>query len=400
LVRCGAIGLGLGFWVCSAKNAAAAPIEDRVRLGLEGSLLSYESLSLSGDVQGVSMSAKESATSFGVSTSSLGIGLGYGISDSIALDGRALFGVVNRGVDGGGSSSGSMIALHAMPSYVFGGDAVRPFLGVDVGVQHEKVSAAGGDLSSTVGVVGAMAGARCFVSDSWSLDPMVTIFGETGSQSIGSLDLGRSGFGITLGFALSGWLGDGSSARPSPSAETEPLDASRSAVANAGVMAPGAPRPAVASAGVTAPAPDAFMPEQTRSSRLVASIELDADTALEFETDLHRPKHVDVSLRTRDDANAPSRCEALVAHVADSEIRFRGVSTTPRVAGFGSIVAVTAAHTSLAHAERIADGAEVTLERCDRHWSISTEALEPLRTLIKTASVYAGSLPKDASSTR
>lgn len=348
--------------------ASATPVAGRVRVGVEGALLSHRGYSVSGDSM---PSTSASETSLGPSAAPFGVGVGTSLTESVWLDGRLLLGTSDRSVDSGPSATTRMVAIHAVPAYVFDGDAFHPYVGVDLGYEHEKTTASGAaDASASLGTIGAVLGARCFVTDSFSVDPALTASWEKGTESLGDVSLDRSGFGLTLGVALSGWVGD---AHPSAPAAAEPPATTGTADATA--------RPEVR-------APDVPLPEQTRSSSIDASVELDADTRVSFATDLHGPGEIAVELTAKFDPAEAIACGPLRASVDGETIALRGGSAKRRFTGVGFVVVVKTGLV-LEDAARLARGDAVAFERCGRRWAIPAGALAPLLRMTETARYYA-----------
>lgn len=197
------LALGLAS-ILAAERAQATSIDGRVRLGLEGTLASHDSFTLTApggaDVSG-------STTSLGLGTGGLGVGIGVGIGDSFLLGGRLLFSHESLDVDGGSSTTSDSYSVLAAPEWVLPGSDVRPFLGAVIG--HRGTSSA-----SSLTFLGPEVGLHWFAADSFSLDPSAGVYFETGVDSSGPVDVDRTGYVIMLSLGLSGWLGGATEAAP------------------------------------------------------------------------------------------------------------------------------------------------------------------------------------------
>lgn len=185
-------------------TASAAPTESRLQLSLAGQFVGYERLSISG--------LTTSTTGFGLATPSVGVGVAGGIGKNFVLGGRLAFATQNSSPEGGDSVSQTQVAVSLIPEYVFDGDAIRPFLSATFGYDHVSADAGAtqrAGVSGGTAVAGGGIGVHCFATDSFSIDPSVSLLYEGGTIAFNSDSHDVSGFAVMGTIAFSGWLGHG-----------------------------------------------------------------------------------------------------------------------------------------------------------------------------------------------
>jgi Outer membrane protein beta-barrel domain len=236
-------GVGL-CCVAAAPSAAAAPrdFSDVVHFSLDGSLLSYQKQKFTPtDAPGV-LTTSSSSTTYGLLGSGFGIGLGYGLTDSLLVGTQLQLASTKE------SSSGdtTLTQVQFLPrlEYLFEGSDARPYVAAILGVGHQSTSIPipGGDpvtLSGSQFLFGGSFGVHAFLSDTLSIDPALTFLGASGSQTTTEPGIAFdgaftpsatehdsvSGYQIVLSIGLSGWLGGAPAEVPPspPNAEPEPL---------------------------------------------------------------------------------------------------------------------------------------------------------------------------------
>ena len=84
---------------------------------------------------------------------------------------------------------------------------MRPFVGLVAGLRSTTTESEGGTELTSSGIHGGFAvGMHAFLTDTFSLDPLATVFYDSASYGDDG-DLTGSGMGFSVGIALSGWLG-------------------------------------------------------------------------------------------------------------------------------------------------------------------------------------------------
>jgi hypothetical protein len=130
-------GVGLGC-LAAAPSAAAGKLEGAAQLSLDGSLVTYESLSTTPDPSSQFQSSGDSTrtVSLGLLGSGFGVGLAYAVAEN------ALVGVQLHLSDTSSSGGEGDTAIDFLPrvEYMFDGDNVRPFLTGMVGISHASDS--------------------------------------------------------------------------------------------------------------------------------------------------------------------------------------------------------------------------------------------------------------------
>jgi hypothetical protein len=364
--------------VLSAGGAQASPIDGRVRLGLDSTLLSHESFTLTAPA---GAEASGSSTRVGLGAGGLGAGVGVGIGNGFLLGGRVLFAHESTDGDGAASVSTDSFSLLAEPEWVLPGSDVRPFLGALVGYRSTSTDAGSLSGSSSLTLIGPEMGLHWFATDSFSLDPRAAFAFETGGQSAGSVDIDRSGFALLLSLGVSGWLGE----QP---AEPRVADA---AARSSLPLAPA--RDANLPAATTDERPE---PERTPSPVLRATVPLGNGDWMTFK--MRSPDVDRVSLRivVHDEADALLSC---------SELGIRGLERDGTLGPFKAkaghdgvsrvIVLRTSAPVEVVRA--LARPKEsVLLEGCDRVWELPEASRRDLAAMAEAA----GSAPTGARAAR
>ncbi len=210
----------------SSQRAHARDFEGVVHLSLDGSIVDYQSTSLSakGQDAGLALTAKTHLTNYGLLGSGTGIGLGVGITDSAFLG--AQLSITGTTLSGINSIDQDLLNVLLLPrfEYLFGDDAVRPFVAVMAGVEHSS-SKVDTQISGTSFIAGGALGLHAFLTRSFSIDPQFAVFGASGSETLSidgnieepgfSEDFSTSGYRVLLSVGISGWVGG---RKPAPAA--------------------------------------------------------------------------------------------------------------------------------------------------------------------------------------
>ena len=228
------LGLGacVAVWLAcavGARPARAADLTGAVQLSLDGSLIGYNTLKTTTTVtvpaplSGISnpaVTTDSSNTTIGVLDSGAAVTVGYGASHNVLLGLRTQL-------------ASNEVSFLPRLEILFEGDRARPFLAGMVGIASHSSTVNGdmgakNEVSSTNYLAGGSLGVHAFVSDTLSIDPMLTFEGFSGSgtskhtASTSSLsndmdtsaDISTSGINVLFTIGLSAWLGG----RPSASA--------------------------------------------------------------------------------------------------------------------------------------------------------------------------------------
>ena len=222
MIRSGRWVVGFGAFVllaCASRPASATDKRGAVQLSLDGSLLRYQTLKTtsrapdpnrsSGDL---SLETNQSLTTYGPAGAGLGVGLGYAVSNQLVLGLRTSF---------SGSAGTTDVAVLPRLEVLFDTDPARIFLAGMVGLSGASGSLDAPnspkvDTTRSAYLFGASTGVHAFVSDTFSLDPMLTVLGFSGSQTLKSHPSGDpetsqttdvSGVQVMLTFGFSAWLG-------------------------------------------------------------------------------------------------------------------------------------------------------------------------------------------------
>lgn len=206
--------------VLFATAAEAQNIDGSFRLGLEGTVLGLDHLTLSSGPTSVS----GTNTTLGLPGPALGVALGYGASNNVLLGARLMASSVNSKV-GDLSADTTGFALFPQLEYLFPGAVVRPFVSANLGYRATG-SSGGADASTSSFLIGPGAGLHAFPSSSFSLDAGVMALLQKGTSKANDVELDTSGYSVLLTVALSGWLGGGSNSA-SPALAPPPLEKPR-----------------------------------------------------------------------------------------------------------------------------------------------------------------------------
>jgi len=212
--------------VLGARPAQAANLTGAVQLSLDGSLVSYSTLKTTTKpsdapsgigVPDPSVETNQSSTTLGVLNSGLGIGFGYSATNNLLVGVRTQF-------------EGDGVAFLPRLEIIFDGDRARPFLAGMVGVASasqttEAPTGEKDETSATKYLAGASLGVHAFLTDTVSIDPMLTLEGFSGSgtskHTAGNLstddmdsstDVSVSGVSVLFTVGFSAWLGGHASA--------------------------------------------------------------------------------------------------------------------------------------------------------------------------------------------
>jgi len=212
-------------WALGARAAKAESVE-RGALSLDGALLVTEKLTLTPtDTASNIDSIDESNTRWGVLNGGFGFGAAYGVSDNVLIAAQLLLASQTfeskTEVDGtfaGTNTSStdlSTIALTPRLEYVFANaSSVRPFIAGLLDIRATKVSSGEAETSRSTYGFGGGFGLHAFVSPNFSIDPLLSLQIQSGSQDISGGDgvatqeMDLTGTLIALTVSLSGWFGD------------------------------------------------------------------------------------------------------------------------------------------------------------------------------------------------
>lgn len=194
---------------------------------------------------------------------------------------RATFQRTSYEPPGGGCCENTLTQVQAAPrvEVLFDGDSVRPFLAGMIGVgrivQYQKAppGEAETEVAQTKYLFGGSVGLHAFIARNWSIDPMLTAVGSTGSVSNARSDSSNkvesdiSGVQVLLSIGLSGWIGAGAQrSAPNPSVPVrEPYRPGFAPPADDDDAEDSAPPTAPLTAPLTVPpgAPPAFTPPES-----------------------------------------------------------------------------------------------------------------------------------------
>lgn len=285
----------------ASSSALAQQIERRFELSVDTTLFSAESGTLA--PRGSDARATTSGTTIGPA-SGLGVGAGVGLTDSILLSARLGYASSNRTVDVASTettpsmsseATSSTFSLYPQIAYVLLPKATfRPYFGGIFGVTSTHTKSSGVDDQSSGIALGAAVGGHWFATESFSIDPAVSLIKTFGSEEVSSAKFDHSGVVFAASVALSGWFG--SVAHPSePPADRASLGQS-----------------------------DAPDPTQDRiAETLAVKVTLDRASEIRLSGDpIFDPRHLAVTLTVRKDAMELAQC---------SNIRFEGSSAAVKV---------------------------------------------------------------------
>lgn len=249
--------LSIGFaCALAARPAQAEPkLDGAVQLSLSGSVLGYSSLKWTFDQPGTSApgagplvaesSQTVTSTLYGLPGAGLGLGLGVGLSDNVLLGAQVILSGSKASVEGA-SSDGSTLQFLPRLEYVFDDSENRPFFAAVAGVGHtSSTSSPSGsssqgqalstsvDSSTTTYYFGGSLGVHAFLSDTFSIDPALTVLGLSGTGTSNSSSMtgtgnsygetqSLSGYQVLFSIGLSGWLGGSSSHPVAPAVQIAP----------------------------------------------------------------------------------------------------------------------------------------------------------------------------------
>jgi hypothetical protein len=354
------LSFGAALVVSAPSVLVAAPIDGRVRLGLETNVLSYEKTTLSAG----GTETTHSGTSFGVGGAGFGVGIGVGLGENWLLGGRALYSNDTESAGGGApATTTSSIGISITPEYVLDGDAVRPFLGVSLGHRAISAKSSGQDASTSLTFVGPSVGLHWFATGSFSIDPNLQVLYETGGRSLSGVDLSESGYAILAGASLSGWLGGG--------APTPPTGAGEPAPSNEDVRSSGDLSPTPATAPPVAPDPSQI----AEFHDLHMTIPLGGPTRLLLTADPEGAASVEIVL-VAGDSEELRECNALTAESPKGTVAFGPFAKKEVGAGTGALLALsTRAPLSAVRALGKGKGSLV-LEGCEQSFELTEKTRE------------------------
>jgi hypothetical protein len=199
-----------------ANAAQAQNVDGRFQLGLGTPIVSYSAVTTEiGDNPSVEVDVD--TTSWGIRNIAM-LELGYGLSNALVLGGVLRFGGTSTTSEADlpnseeETNSSFDVVVGPKIDYMFSeGSRVRPFVSAVVGLLHSSSTAEDDAETSLTGVMlQGGAGLRWFAAPGFSLDPSLrfdwsTMSGET-DLGPASIDVSASGFSVSLGLAVSGWI--------------------------------------------------------------------------------------------------------------------------------------------------------------------------------------------------
>jgi hypothetical protein len=167
------------------------------------------------------------------------------LTDSLLLSARVGYASSNRTIDvastdttpaASSEATSSTFSLYPQIAYVLLPKATfRPYLGGIFGITSTHTKSSGVDDQSSGVALGVAAGGHWFATESFSIDPALSLIKTFGSEEVSSAKFDRSGVVFAASVALSGWFGsvahpseppaDHASLRRSDAPDTEPQDA-------------------------------------------------------------------------------------------------------------------------------------------------------------------------------
>jgi hypothetical protein len=208
------------FLAALCPDARAQNMKGAFRVGLETSLFSWESDTLT--PEGSDVDVTQTTTLFGIGPTVFGACLGYGASETVNVGTRLVLeiGSTSISADAAGIPDTSLgdadmttVAMLPYLEYVFApGATSRGFLGPTLGFLSRSSGTEGIDVSMTAFVGGALLGGHFFISDSVSLDPGVDLLFLIGSEeeqsdAYGTFNSDLTGILITGVIGISAWPG-------------------------------------------------------------------------------------------------------------------------------------------------------------------------------------------------
>ena len=195
--------IALGVLTFLASTASAQAIDGSLRLHLEVPVLGYQSQELTAD--GADDGASISIVTVGPSTSTLGFGLGYGLSDMLVLGTNVALQHTSVSPEEGDSASTTSVQLLPYIEAVFGQGSARPFVGGNLMLQIRS----GENTDATMFGLGALGGVHAFLNEWVSLDVSARIYYMTGTvtvdNGVAESDADMSELGVLLLLGVSGW---------------------------------------------------------------------------------------------------------------------------------------------------------------------------------------------------
>ncbi|MEZ4219969.1 MAG: hypothetical protein R3B13_03500 [Polyangiaceae bacterium] len=202
--------LGCVLTLAASKRAAAQSVDGAVRLSLDATVLSSESLTLE-PKDGNLPSVDVTETSVGLFASSLGIGVGYAPSDAVVLGAKVQQGITTRTFDSDAVGNYETSQLTLLPYFEFilsPGAGFQPYLGAAAGLRTFETT--NGDVTISKGstfLVGIGAGGHGFATSDFSIDPAIGVYRVSGTETIGDSEFSHGGWAVLASFSLSGWIG-------------------------------------------------------------------------------------------------------------------------------------------------------------------------------------------------
>jgi len=196
-----------------AQPASAQKIDGAFHLSMNTSLLRYTST----DMKLEELDQEKDAEAINLGPAIPGIIFGYGLSDNFLLGLGLSPSRSSYEVEDGGEMKSFTLIVGPFIRYIFsiqGG--FKPFLQLELGIAMQKmlisgfIGASDFENSQTDIAIVATVGGQGFATDTFSIDPFVSFVYLQGSGEIEAGPFGDdfldSGYSLTLGVALSGWI--------------------------------------------------------------------------------------------------------------------------------------------------------------------------------------------------
>jgi hypothetical protein len=197
--------IALGAIALTASSASAQMIDGSLRLHLELPVFGYQSTEITGE--GADDGVTTSRITIGPGSSTLGLGLGYGVSEMIVLGTNLVLQHQSIKPDEGDSVGVTTVQILPYLEVVFGEGTTRPFVGGQLMLQINSTE----NTDTTLFGLGGLGGVHIFLTDSFSFDVSGRLYFLTGSTTFESggaaddIEADASELGVLLLIGLSGW---------------------------------------------------------------------------------------------------------------------------------------------------------------------------------------------------
>ena len=346
--------------------AAAQTVGGKFSLGIEVPALDIrhvsQDISVPSGVAGQSstLSVGQTSTAFGLFAVGAGLNGQYGLSDQTIFGARVALRRETSKSDGSSAAAHSQLSLLPRFEYYMGpGDTVRPHLGLEVGYERSTSNGASGG-TSNLWLIGPTGGVSYFPSPNWSVDVNASVFLITGSEDLGGLSAGTSGYGGVLRVALSSWLGS------APAAAQEAALPARAAEQTA------PQRDTSAEARVVS----GFRGAVRRELSIAPGLSLTLTT-----NPITSPDAVKFKLTIDGDSGAFAGCESFAVDFAGNKIHARGTHRLVRPGGFTAEDSMLGSLPIDVLDPGILEKGYPELVACQRHWALTSKNIGHMKEL-------------------